>query len=183
MSSPANPITASGKVNVAVKGALLVGGTLVIVTVGLVLSTSKVLSFAPVGAVSASALPTVSVMSWLFAKPSVTVAVRSSRLPPVTVTSYTVAAVTSLTDSDAVVPLTAKSAGSTFATFSLNVTRQIRLFALVGVDAGFWRSIESTRGGVDTIFVCTVAYGQNRPLKARTRYCRVPPGAPRWVRL
>ena len=90
----------------------------------------------------------VSVMFWLFAKPSVTVAVRSFRVPPVAVTSYTVEAVTSLTDSAAVVPLTVKSAWSTFATFSLNVTRQIRLFALVGELEGLWRSIEVTRGAV-----------------------------------
>ena len=40
MSPSANPVTASRKVNVAVKGALLVGGTPVIVTAGFVLSTT-----------------------------------------------------------------------------------------------------------------------------------------------
>ena len=79
-------------------------------------------------------------------------------MPPDAVTSYTVEAVTSLTDSVAVAPLTAKSAGSTFATSSLNVTRQVRLFALVGVDAGLRRSIESTRGAVvSTSVMFTVA--------------------------
>ena len=48
----------------------------------------------------------------------------------------------------AVVPLTTKSAASTFETASLNVTRQVRLSALVGELVGVSRTIEATRGAV-----------------------------------
>ena len=48
----------------------------------------------------------------------------------------------------AVVPLTTKSAASTFETASLNVTRQVRLSALVGELVGVCRTIEATRGAV-----------------------------------
>ena len=79
----------------------------------------------------------------------VTVAVRPARLPPLAATSYaSVTPETALTDTVAVVPLTAKSAASTFETASLNVTRQVRLFALVGEDVGVWRTMDVTRGAV-----------------------------------
>ena len=72
-------------------------------------------------------------MFWVAAKDRVTVALRLARVPPLAVTSYApVTPVTALTASVAVVPDTAKSAASTFDTASLNVTRQVRLFALVG---------------------------------------------------
>ena len=48
----------------------------------------------------------------------------------------------------AIVPLTSKSATSTFATSSLNVTRQVRLLALVGDAVGSWRSIDATPGAM-----------------------------------
>ena len=74
--------TASLKVKVAVNGPVLVDAA-VIVTVGAVLSTTKVLSFVPVGVVVTNALPAVSVMFWLFTpvvlKDSVTVSFRSPR--------------------------------------------------------------------------------------------------------
>ena len=57
-----------------------------------------------------------------------------------------VAAVTPVTV--AVVPLTVKSAAFTFFTFSLKVTRQTRLLALVGEDDGVWCSTDSTVGAV-----------------------------------
>ena len=66
---------------------MLVADTSVIVTVGAVLSTTKVLSFVLVGAVSASALPAGSAMLWLATKESVTVASRLPRSPPEAVTS------------------------------------------------------------------------------------------------
>ena len=56
--------------------------------------------------------------------------------------------VPTVTDSVAVVPVTVKSAASTFATSSLNVTRQVRLSALVRDDDGLCRSIEVTVGAV-----------------------------------
>ena len=88
-------------------------------------------------------------MVWPVAMDRVTVAVTPGRLPPLAVTSYApVTPETALTDSVAVVPVTAKSAASTFETASLNVTRQIRLSALVGELAGVPRTIEATRGAV-----------------------------------
>ena len=81
---------------------------------------------------------------------SVTVALTPARLPPLAVTSY--APVTPETVATAVIvavaPRTAKSAASTFETASLNVTRQVRLSALVGELVGFCRTIEATRGAV-----------------------------------
>ena len=85
----------------------------------------------PVGVVLVRALPAASSMSWPLAKASVTVASRLARSPPVTVTSYVVPL--PVTPSVAVVPVTEKSAVPTFDTASLNVTRQVRLSALVGV--------------------------------------------------
>ena len=85
-------------------------------------------------------------MFWPAAKDSVTVALSAARSPPEAVTSYTVDAVTSLTASVAVVPLTSKSAASTSFTFSSKVTRQVRLSAFVGDDGGDWRSIDTTPG-------------------------------------
>ena len=85
-------------------------------------------------------------MSWPLAKLRVTVASRPARLPPLAVTSYTVEAVSSLTLIVAVVLLTAKSAAPTFRTFSLKVTRQVRLSALVGEAFGVCRAIEVTVG-------------------------------------
>ena len=84
------------------------------------------------------------------ANPSVTVPSRLARPPPDTVTSQACSeAVTSSTAvTVAVVPLTAKSAASTFATASLNVTRQVRLSAFVGDVAGSWRAIDVTAGAV-----------------------------------
>ena len=103
----------------------------------------------PVGVVLVSALPAVSWMSCPAAKPNVTVALRLARSPPETVTSNTVLAVTVATlVTVAVVPETVKSAAFTFCTFSSNVTRHVRLSALVGEVAGFWRMIEATRGAV-----------------------------------
>ena len=87
MSSTAKPSIPSEKVNVAMKAAMLVADTPVIVTVGAVLSTTKVLSFVLVGVVFVSALPAVSVMLWLAAKESVTVPSRLPRSPPEAVTS------------------------------------------------------------------------------------------------
>ena len=81
---------------------------------------------------------------------SPTVALTPARLPPLAVTSY--APVTPETAATAVtvavVPLTTKSAASTFETASLNVTRQVRLSALVGELVGVCRTIEATRGAV-----------------------------------
>ena len=81
---------------------------------------------------------------------SVTVALTPARLPPLALTSY--APVTPETAATAVtvavVPLTTKSAASTFETASLNVTRQVRLSALVGELVGVCRTIEATRGAV-----------------------------------
>jgi len=77
------------------------------------------------------------------------VALRLARSPPETVTSNTVLAVTVATlVTVAVVPATVKSAAFTFWTFSSNVMRHVRLSALVGEVAGFWRMIEATRGAV-----------------------------------
>ena len=132
ISPTTKPVTASENVNVAVNGALLVAGTPVIPTVGAVLSTSYVFSFVPVGVVFASAVSAVSVMFCPPANDSVTVASRLARSPPDAVTSYTVEAVTTFTTGVAVVPLTVKSAASTFCTSSLNVMRQVRLSAFVG---------------------------------------------------
>ena len=90
-------------------------------------------------------------MFWPLAKDSVTVASRSARFPPDAVTSYTVEAVTSATVSVAVVavvPAMAKSAAFTFFTFSLNVTRQVRLSTFVGEDVGSWRTMDVTVGAV-----------------------------------
>ena len=76
-------------------------------------------------------------------------ALRLARSPPDAVTSYTVVAVTSVTAvTVAVVPAMAKSAVFTFCTFSLNVTRQVRLSAFVGEDVGVWRTMDSTLGAV-----------------------------------
>ena len=86
MSPTANPVTASSKVKVAGNGPVLVDAA-VIVTVGAVLSTSKVKSFVPVGAVSVRLLFAMSLMSWPLAKDRVTVASRSARSPPLAVTS------------------------------------------------------------------------------------------------
>ena len=72
-------------------------------------------------------------------------------MPPDAVTSYTVEAVAWTTASVAVVPATAKSAASTFPTFSLNVTRHVRLSAFVGDEDGSWRSIDATRGAVTSL--------------------------------
>ena len=147
MSARTKPVTGSVKVIVAVKGAVLVSGTPPIVTVGAVLSSSKVLSFAPIGTVFVSALPAVSAISWSEAKASVTVPVRPARLPPSTVTSWaTDEPGTAATVSVAVMTPTSKSPSSTFATVSLKVTRQVRLSALVGDDVGLWRAIEATCG-------------------------------------
>ena len=87
MSSTAKPATPSEKVIVAMKAAMLVADTPVIVTVGAVLSTTKAFSFAPVGAVFVSALPARSAMFWPATKESVTVASRLPRFPPEAVTS------------------------------------------------------------------------------------------------
>ena len=57
------------------------------VAVGAVLSTTKVKSFVPVGAVSVRLLFAMSLMSCPVAKDRVTVSVRPSRLPPLAVTS------------------------------------------------------------------------------------------------
>ena len=48
----------------------------------------------------------------------------------------------------AVLPSTAKSAASTFATASENVTRHVRLSALVGESAGVRRTMDRTVGAV-----------------------------------
>ena len=48
----------------------------------------------------------------------------------------------------AVVPAMAKSAASTFFTFSVNVMRHFRLSALVGDDVGVWRTMDATLGAV-----------------------------------
>ena len=147
MSARTKPVTGSVKVIVAVKGIVLVSGTPPIVTVGAVLSSSKVLSFASIGTVFVSALPAVSAISWSEAKASVTVPVRPAKLPPSTVTSWaTDEPGTAATVSVAAVTPTSKSASSTFATVSLKVTRQVRLSALVGDDVGLWRAIEATCG-------------------------------------
>ena len=108
------------------------------------------MSFVPDGVVFVSSLPAVSTMSWPEAKLSAAVASRLARSPPSAFTSKTVDAVTSLTVSAAVVPLTVKSAAFTFATFSLNITRQVRLSALVGDDNGVWRTIDITVGAVES---------------------------------
>ena len=80
---------------------------------------------------------------------SVTVALTPARSPPLAVTSYApVTPETAATVTVAVVPVTTKSAASTFETASLNVTRQVRLSALVGEVVGFCRTIEATRGSV-----------------------------------
>ena len=102
----------------------------------------------PVGVVFASAVSAVSVMSWVPANDSVTVAFRLARLPPDAVTSYTVEAVTTFTTGVAVVPSTVKSAASTFSTSSSNVMRQVRLSAFVGDVVGVWRVIDVTCGAV-----------------------------------
>ena len=149
MSPTTKPVTASENVNVAVNGALLVAGTPVIPTVGAVLSTSYVFSFVPVGVVFASAVSAVSVMSWVPANDSVTVAFRPARSPPLAVTSYREDEPgTAAASSIAVVPLTVKSAASTFCTSSLNVMRQVRLSAFVGDVVGVWRSMDVTCGAV-----------------------------------
>ena len=115
---------------------------------GAVLSTTQVLSFAPVGAVLASAWPTGSSMSWPATKASVTRVLRLPRSPPAAVTSYWAdEPATAAVVSAAIVLLTVKSVSSTFSTSSLKVTRQVRLLALVG-DDGVWRSMETTRGAV-----------------------------------
>ena len=87
---------------------------------------------------------------------SVTVALRAARLPPLALTSYApVSPETATAVTVAVVPLTAKSAAFTFETASLNVTRQVRLSALVGETVGFCRVIEATRGAVVSIATLT----------------------------
>ena len=153
------PVTASENVNVAVNASVLVAGTPVIVTVGAVLSTSYVGSFVPVGVRFVNALPSASSMFWSLANDSVTVAVRLARLPSDTVTSYTVVAVTWLTAvTVAVVPLTVKSAPSTFATSSLNVTRHFRLSAFVASVVGVCRSIDVTRGAAASAVLLVTAW-------------------------
>ena len=151
ISATANPVTASEKVNVAVNAAVLVAGTSEIATVGAVLSTTQVLSFVPVGVVfeRAFAAVEVSAMSWPLTIDSVTVALRLARSPPDAVTSYTIEAVASVTAvTVAIVPAMAKSVASTFFTFSLNVTRQVRLSSFVGEDVGVWRTMDATLGAV-----------------------------------
>ena len=56
-----------------------------------------------------------------------------------------------MTVSAAFVPVTLKSASSTFATSSLKVTRQVRLLALVRICAGVPNSMEATRGAATGI--------------------------------
>ena len=74
---------------------------------------------------------------------------RLARSPPLAVTSQTSAIfATALAARVAVVPLTAKSIASTFATSSLNVTRHVRVSAFVSDSVGSWRSIDVTRGAV-----------------------------------
>ena len=89
-------------------------------------------------------------MLWPEAMDRVTVAVTPAKLPPLAVTSCApVTPETALTDSVALLaPLTAKSVASTFSTASLNVTRQVRLSALVGEDVGSWRTMDVTVGAV-----------------------------------
>ena len=105
-----------------------------------------------VGVVAVSALSAVSAMFWPLTKDSVTVASRPARFPPDAVTSYTVEAVSSVTAVTVAVVLglaaMAKSAAFTFFTFSLNVTRQVRLSAFVGEDVGSWRTMDATVGAV-----------------------------------
>ena len=110
------------------------------------------MSFVPVGAVLFRSLFAASSMLCDEAMVSVTVALTLARLPPLAVTLYApVTPETAVTDvTVAVVPLTAKSAASTFETASLNVTRQVRLSALVGELVGFCRAIEATVGTLFT---------------------------------
>ena len=65
--------------------------------------------------------------------------------------------VTAVTVRVAVVPVTMKSAGSTFSTASLKVTRQVRLSELVGDEVGSWRVIDVTVGAVVSVTVAVVA--------------------------
>ena len=93
-------------------------------------------------------------MSWPLAKDRVSVASRSARAAPLTVTSYCEAEPdTALADSVSVsvVPAIAKSAPPTSFTSSLKVTRHVRASALVGEVVGSWRTIEVTRGAVVSV--------------------------------
>ena len=93
-----------------------------------------------------------SVMSWLLAKLSVTVAFRLARLPPEAVASYAFVLPTCDTpEMVVVVPETPKSASFIFCTASSNVTRQVRMEKLVGELDGVWRMIDVTLGAVVSV--------------------------------
>ena len=74
------------------------------------------------------------------------------------------------TPSEAVVPVIAKSASPMSFTFSLKVTRHVRVFALVGEVVGSWRTIEVTVGAVvsatDAVWLIDTCIAAVLPLPA-----------------